>query len=67
MPSVRIIGEANQSWSLPLSSMNCSAPTPTTSRVSPITSIGILKVFVSRLRSSAQVMIAASAPTGTLM
>jgi len=42
MPSVTIIGEANQSWSLPLSSMNCSAPTPTTSNTRPITSMGAL-------------------------
>ena len=41
--------EANQSASLPVSSMTCSAPTQTTSRPSPTVSIGSLRVGVSRL------------------
>src|SRR5690242_20501656 len=56
MPSVVIIGEENQSLSLPLSSMNCRQPTPTISSTSPMTSIGAFTVTDSRLLSSTQVM-----------
>lgn len=42
-----ISGEANQSNSLPIQE-NCSAPTPTTSKVSPITSTLVLNTGVSR-------------------
>ena len=67
MPSARIIGEENQSLSLPLSSMNCRQPTPSTSRTRPTLSIGVRTILDSRLRSRFQVTTAASSPTGTLM
>jgi len=62
-----ITGELNQSFSLPLSSMNCRLPTPTTSSVSPTTSMGSLVFFDSRLRRMDQLAAAANAPTGRLM
>ena len=50
MASMTIRPEANQSSSLPLSSMSCSAPTHSTSRASPRLSMGSLRTGVSRLR-----------------
>jgi hypothetical protein len=48
--SVTTNGEENQSSSLPLSSMICSAPTHTTSSAMPTRSTGSLRVGVSRWR-----------------
>ena len=50
MPSVTMVGEANQSRSLPLSSMIWKAATQVTSSASPILSMGSLWVGVSRER-----------------
>ncbi|MCY1376887.1 hypothetical protein D9M69_644140 [compost metagenome] len=46
--SAMMVGLANQSSSLPLSSMICSAPTQTTSSARPTLSIGSLRVTDSR-------------------
>ena len=48
--NITICPEWNQSRSLPLSSMICSAPTQITSKPRPTPSIGSLTVAVSRLR-----------------
>ncbi|CPM11195.1 Uncharacterised protein [Bordetella pertussis] len=48
--SAMITGLANQSSSLPLSSMICSAPTHTTSNSRPTLSMGSLRVCDSRSR-----------------
>ena len=66
-PNTTISVEANQSSSLPLSSINCKAPTHSTSRVRPTLSMGSLRVGVSRLRYMPQVSAAEARPTGTLM
>ncbi|MNY07389.1 hypothetical protein D3C86_1401900 [compost metagenome] len=47
--SAMMVGLANQSSSLPLSSMICKAPTQTTSRTRPSLSMGSLRVMDSRL------------------
>ena len=48
MASTMIWLDANQSSSLPLSSMSCNAPTHSTSSDSPTVSIGSLRMGVSR-------------------
>ena len=53
---------ANQSFSLPLSSMNCSAPTPITSSARPTASMGTFTRIDSRLRSRNQLIAAAASP-----
>ena len=65
--SVTITHEPNQPRSLPLSSMICRLPTPTTSRASPILSTGSTKVSVSRWRRIGQPAHSTRMPIGTLM
>ena len=48
--SAMIWFDANQSSSLPLSSITCSEPTHSTSRASPMVSIGSFFTGVSRVR-----------------
>ncbi len=67
MSSTTIVGELNQSKSLPLSSMICSAPTHTNSSASPIRSMGIFRVGVSCDFKLVQHSQAQNTPTGTLM
>ncbi len=59
--------ELNQSRSLPLSSMTCSAPTQMNSSTSPTRSMGILRVGVSCDLRLFQQITAQMMPTGTLM
>ena len=59
--------EANQSASLPVSSITCSAPTQTSSSMKPVVSIGALRVGVSRPRMPRQQSQAQMIPTGTLI
>src|SRR5277367_2663967 len=65
--AVIMTGELNQSFSLPLSSMNCRLPTPMISKTSPTASMGCLIFFDSRLRKIDQLAAADNAPTGKLM
>ena len=66
-PAITIAVEENQSASLPVSSMTCSAPTQTISSPSPTVSIGSLRVGVSRLASARQDRNVTISPTGTLI
>ncbi len=66
-PRTQITFELNQSRSLPLSSITCRAPTPSTSATRPVTSIGERAVGASRRRSSVHVVNAANRPMGALM
>ncbi len=65
--SITMVVELNQSRSLPLSSMICSAPTQTNSSARPTRSIGSLRVGVSCDLRLFQQMNAQTMPTGTLM
>ena len=65
--ALKITGELNQSFSLPLSNMNCRLPTPTTSSARPTTSMGSFTMFDSRWRRIDQLAMAEKAPTGRLM
>ncbi|CZY77142.1 Uncharacterised protein [Enterobacter hormaechei] len=65
--STMISVEANQSSSLPRSSMICRLPMPTTSSASPMPSIRRCSVRVSRPRKDCSVISTTSAPMGTLM
>ncbi len=47
--SVTMVGELNQSSSLPLSSITCRQPTHSTSMARPMPSMGLLTMGVSRL------------------
>jgi len=62
-----ISGELNQSTSLPLSSITCSAPTHTTRSANPTLSTGRRRVGVSRLDRLVQQMAAQTIPTGRLI
>ncbi len=65
--STTMAGELNQSASLPVSSITCSAPTQISSSMKPVVSIGTLRVGVSRLASGRQQRKAQIRPTGTLI
>ena len=65
--SATMIGEPNQSSSLPLSSMICSAPTKTTSRPRPTKSTGAARSGSRAMRSMRQAKKPQTAATGTLM
>src|SRR5882672_11263268 len=65
MSRARVKGEWNQSRSLPLSSMICSAPTHTNSSARPIRSMGIFRVGVSCDFKLFQHIQAQNTPTGT--
>ncbi len=65
--SMTTAGEANQSASLPMSSITCSEPTQATSSPRPTLSTFSFRVGVSRLARLRQQRKAHSTPTGTLM
>ena len=67
MARITIWVEANQSRSLPWSSITCSDPTQTTSNVRPTVSMGSLRVGVSRLLRLIQARKVTAIPTGTLI
>ncbi len=65
-PRATISGEANQSWSLPRSSMICRQPTHRTISSRPMTSTRALTVFVSWLNSTRHTRKPAPMAIGTL-
>jgi hypothetical protein len=64
---ITICVDANQSASLPVSSITCIEPTQITSSPSPTPSMGNLRTGVSRAFRLRQHRNALSNPTGTLM
>ncbi|SRR5258706_16192687 len=65
--STTMAEEANQSASLPVSSITCRAPTQISSSMNPVRSIGSLRVGVSRAAIKRQHRKLATSPTGTLI
>lgn len=66
-PQATTQGEANQSCSLPMSSITCMAATQITSSARPMESMGSARRSDSRLWKMLQVTSTAMMPTGTLM
>src|SRR5215467_12708461 len=65
--STQMTGELNQSASLPVSNITCSAPTQISSSAKPVVSTGSFRVGVSRPLSPRQHRKKQAAPTGRLM